>query len=132
MRSNQQPVPKEENTMKKVLMLVLASLFVFVVASGCGDDDDDSGGGTVCDQAAEIQMNAMEEACGDYDECCMCDCLLEGSSDIEGCDCGTSDADADGDADCSGEIEEAAQACVDDEAACADDAAALVDLACSI
>jgi hypothetical protein len=116
--------------MKKVLVLMFVGLFAFGVLA-CGDDDDDSGGGTVCDQAADIQIAAMEEACGEYDECCTCDCLLEGESDIEGCDCSAGEGEGE-EAECEGDAEAAAEECLEDEEACAQAAKDIIDLACSM
>lgn len=64
--------------MKKVLVLMIVALFAFG-AVACGDDDD--GGGGPCDDLADAYQAAMDEVCGDYPDCSLCEAAEEGEGE---------------------------------------------------
>lgn len=104
--------------MKKIaLLLVSAMTALFLVACG---------GGSVCEDAADVQKQAIEDYCSSNSECSVCVCVNDPNA--EGCMVD----EGNGDAECTGEAETAAQACLDDEAACAAATTAGFDAICSL
>lgn len=102
----------------KHIVITLLSAFTALFLVACG-------GGTVCDDAADIQRSAIEDACANQMSCAFCTCIDDPNA--EGCT-----VTEDPDATCAGEAETAAQACVDGESACSMAAAATVELACGL
>ena len=110
---------KEDIEMKNIVLTLLSALTaLFLVACG---------GGSVCEDAADIQLSAIEDYCGMNTDCAACTCIND--PDAEGCETDGGDG---GDAECTGDAETAAQACVDDEDACATAASAGFEAICSI
>lgn len=81
--------------------------------AGCGSE-----GKSVCEKAEAVRLAALDEACASRgDDCCMCKCHKQGMDfqEMDGCTCLERSDDPPS---CSGEIQEAARACIQDEAAC--------------
>ena len=81
--------------MKKVLMLALCVVFAMAL-TGCGDDEES---GNVCDEAADIMMDAFDSACADYADCSVCDTTATEGGEAAACE---------------GEVADGAQLIVDD------------------
>ncbi|MCP4679104.1 MAG: hypothetical protein GY854_27160 [Deltaproteobacteria bacterium] len=117
--------------MRRTVVFLLAVMLVGLCLVACDDDDD---GGNDCEKAANVMLQGMKDACADETECCYCDCIVSGSSSLEGCDC-TADGSGGGDsggeeAKCEGAALDAAQVCLDDTSTCKSQAGASVVVMC--
>jgi hypothetical protein len=97
------------------------------------DDEGGPGPGNHCEEAWELQMQAIEDACSSYmGECCYCDCVVNGSSSLPDCDCSDYVVGDPSEVECEGDAEAAAEACLDDPDACAENLEDMVELICSM
>ena len=98
------------------------------------DCDDEGGGGpsNPCTEAHDMVMQEYASACSSYlGECCMCDCIVTGSSSLPDCDCSDYNLDPPS-GECTGSEEAAAQECLDDPDACLDGLEDMVDYICTL
>jgi hypothetical protein len=116
--------------MKKLAIIFSLLAVCGFIFGACGDDD----GGNACKDAANLQIDAWDEACsGKEAECCFCQCWADGHQfyDVmayatdQTCTCVPME-DGNG-GECTGDALEAAEACLADKEACKTAAAALVD-----
>lgn len=111
--------------MRTLAVLFGAGLLGAVLMAGCGSE-----GESVCQKAEAIRLAALDEACASKsDDCCVCKCHKQDMDfqQTDGCTCLERSEDP---PDCSGEIQDAARACLQDEAACRQDVIDGVEAAC--
>jgi hypothetical protein len=83
--------------MNKKMKLIVALLLSALLAAGAiaiGCDDDGGGGSNVCEEAANLAIDAMKKVCDDYPDCSMCqatDTTTE-TGDAPACEGATKDA----------------------------------------
>jgi hypothetical protein len=115
--------------MKKLAIIFSLLAMCGFIFGACGDDN----GGNACEDAANVQLDAWDEACTGKDaECCFCKCWNDGRQfyDItaygtdQTCTCVEMTNGNGGE--CTGDALEAAEACLADKDACKATAAALV------
>jgi len=110
-----------------VVVLVLSGVFL----ANCGSSNN------VCDQAAEIMMEGMKEACKQQTNCCYCTCIMQGKvpdmTKPDQCVCisGAGGTGGTSGGECTGEVEEGAKECVNDPAACKQAAGQLIPNMCA-
>jgi len=113
--------------MKKVAIVAI-TLAAFGLVVGCGSS------GSVCEDAANVMMQGMDEACAQQTDCCYCTCWNDGHKvpdmNAQDCQCVAGDDGGGQTAECTGDAKAAAEACLADEAACKAQGAAVVTAMC--
>lgn len=74
--------------MKKMMILMLASVFVVgsLALMGCDDDDDNGAASGPCAELAKAAQDCFDEVCDEFPDCSYCDPEEEGEGGEEATD----------------------------------------------
>ncbi len=126
--------------MKKVMsLLLMTALFGMCLAGSCESDDADEGK-TPCEKEDDLITNAATDYCGPKtDECCYCQCYMQGKRyNLENgiCTCNADTVDTDtadaGAEECEGNELQDAEHCLDNTESCTGTYLAKAETGCNM